>query len=124
MKKRLDILETSKLELEDNVFCLAKQFMPGYTGGCWNFSEISRYWYYLADSVRLCNPYNYFDGELSAKAGGIALSMMSCSSLSIQYHENNPEKSEFWGKYYYFLEKVLQEDFEGNDISRINRFLN
>ncbi len=120
----LKVTLREKLELEMVVYSVADNFWTGYQGGVWSFSREGKFWYPHNNSIEICNPKNYFDGVLSSKAAGIALSMFAANQLCWKYHERNSfQASEHWGEYYYFLNDYLLDNFSDEDIGKVRSFL-
>lgn len=65
-----------------------------YTGGYWEFYELSNGGWYMAyadEGQRYqFNCPNFFQGELSSDAAGIALSLLAINNLLWQLHETEP----------------------------------
>lgn len=118
------VSEMIKLRLEMAVYASANHFWEGYKGGTWSFSRKGRFWYPHETKVKICNPMNFFEGVLSGKTAGIALSMFATNQLCWKFHnEGKLNNSEFWGEYYYSLRSFLLENFTELEQGQVVSFL-
>ena len=72
---------------------LADRFSPDYSGGFWTFYTLQPNGFYMApegdEPFNVSNDMNYFQGQMSADAFGIALCLFAFSHMS--FAENAPE---------------------------------
>jgi hypothetical protein len=75
------------LRVEDAVYGFLREFAADYSGGYWNFYELSNGGFYMAPegpSLRLSIESNGYEGEMSADAAGITVCLFALSHLSFQ----------------------------------------
>ena len=123
---KIFVTPRAKLQLELIVYNIANSSIQDYQGGLWHFCKEGNFWFLTDNShVKVCNDNNYFEGEMTSRATGIAFCMMACSALSMDYFEKNPHLSEFWTDYYHFLREFIfnSENFSEDDRNKISRFL-
>ena len=90
-EKRLDFLPrhlgTLCVRIEALIFNILDQASPDYAGGFWEFYDLSNGGFYIApqsDSrFRMKWDDNYFEGEMSAGAAGIAVTLFVLSTMSL-----------------------------------------
>jgi hypothetical protein len=86
-------LNASCLRFEMTVYSLADRFSADYGGGFWRFYKLQPNGFYIAPesdaSFKIINEMNYFEGELSADAFGIALCLFALSHMS--FADNAPQ---------------------------------
>lgn len=78
---------------ENNIYRQASRLCENYTGGRWEYKELSNGGGYLvpesADSFNLTVSGNYFEGELSADATGIVVTLFTLNALIWHAYEND-----------------------------------
>ena len=71
---------------EMTVYSLADRFSPDYSGGFWQFFTLTPEGFYMApdgdERFKVSNDMNYFEGEMSADAFGLALCLFALSHMS------------------------------------------
>lgn len=74
---------------ESTVYNFLSAMTNNYNGGFWQFFTLSNGGYFMApktdEVLSFSWPDNYFEGELSAEAGGIVACLMALSHLSFKY---------------------------------------
>ena len=78
------------LTVEDWAFDLMREYCPDYSGGFWQFYELSNGGFYMVpqlDRVRLYVPSNGYRGEMTADAAGITVCLFVFSHLSFQFRQ-------------------------------------
>ncbi|MGF6957982.1 antirestriction protein [Paraburkholderia youngii] len=79
---------------ETSLFNSAYHYLPDYGGGMWEFYEAGAVRYAVPvarDRWRVCVPGNYFDGEMSADAAGIMLSLFALNAMAMFAHERHDD---------------------------------
>lgn len=78
---------------EMTVYGFADRFSSDYNGGFWKFYTVEPEGFYIAPEsetpFKVANDMNYFEGELSADAFGIALCLFALSHMT--FAPNAPE---------------------------------
>ncbi len=73
---------------EARVFDTMRRLSPKYSGGLWHFYTLSNGGYYMAPNteapMHLSVSGNWFEGEMSADAAGIVVTLFALSALSIE----------------------------------------
>lgn len=84
------------LRYESLTYCLMEQACDAYSGGLWTFHTLSNGGFFMAPDMdgRLQISWidNYYDGEMSAEAAGIGISLMAQSQMA--FITNQPRFSE------------------------------
>jgi hypothetical protein len=78
------------LTVEGQIYDLMRRFSPNYTGGDWQFLELSNGGFYMTPpdkTLRLSIPSNGYAGHMSADAAGITVCLFTFSQLSFQYQD-------------------------------------
>lgn len=78
------------LRFEQQVYHQLGELAAGYSGGYWEFYDLSNGGCYLApggERLHLCQPGNGFEATVSADAAGIIATLYALSSLAFQLHE-------------------------------------
>jgi len=74
---------------EGTVYTFMRRFAPDYTGGLWQFLELSNQGFYMAPAeartYRFSVDTNGYEGAMSADAAGITVCLFSYSHLSFEY---------------------------------------
>jgi hypothetical protein len=99
------------LHFEDAIYNAASHFSEDYQCGFWDYYEAENGAFFMAPPegiYRVFSQGNGFDGEMSAQAFGIALTMFINSHLSIQFYNTNTPRSEEQGKNYHRLRDVIE----------------
>lgn len=114
------------IHIEAYCYHLASKYVDGYSGGYWEFVElyndttsdvVGRYASLMTDSVvRLVNPMNYADVELSSSGAGIALFMMLYSDYANLLYKSRPDESDLFTKLYFQLRDYACEHHESDKI--------
>jgi len=76
------------MTVEGRVFDLMRECCADYSGGCWQFYELSNGGFYMVPHpgrVRLSVPSNGYQGEMTADAAGITVCLFAMSHLSFDY---------------------------------------
>jgi hypothetical protein len=74
--------------VERRVYDFMSEFAGAYSGGSWNFFELSNGGFYMRppdDSYEIRVDSNGFHGRMSADAAGIAACLFAFSQLSFEY---------------------------------------
>ena len=73
------------IKFEALVYGFMGQFCEAYQGGLWDFYTLDNGGMYIAldqtETVRICNPMNYFDDDISAEAAGIGVTLFALNVL-------------------------------------------
>jgi hypothetical protein len=80
------------LTFENAVYDFLRRFAPEYTGGYWQFYELSNGGFYMAPEggpFRFTVDTNGFEGTLSAAAAGITVCLFAYSHLSFHFNPDN-----------------------------------
>lgn len=89
---------TAMLKVETAVFAWIERLCPAYTGGYWNFVELSNGGAYMvpsgAETFDVCVEGNGFDGRVSADAAGVIATAFALNGLIWQGHAKLCEKYE------------------------------
>jgi len=95
------------LLFEEAVFSMLARHARDYSGGLWEFYELSNGGFYMAldteERFRVAVPGNGFEGELSAEAAGLFACAMAYSHLSFW-----PD-GEVFAKEFYLLHDFLRQ---------------
>ena len=106
------------LNFELGVYSIMDRACASYSGGLWDFFELSNGGFYIAldsaQAVHLIWPDNYFDASMSADAAGIGVSLMVLSNLSFQ-----KDSARFAEKFHLLRDFALEHD----EASLIFRFI-
>lgn len=82
----------SGLILEGKIYDWMESLTADYFGGYWEFYRLSNNGFYMAPKkdtkYHIVNPANYFDGDLSADAAGIAACLFALSHLSFDFPDS------------------------------------
>ena len=74
---------------EGTVYTSMRRFAPDYTGGLWQFFELSNQGFYMAPEERRTYRFsvdtNGYEGVMSADAAGITVCLFTYSHLSFEY---------------------------------------
>jgi hypothetical protein len=76
------------MTVEGRVFDLMREYCADYSGGCWQFYELSNGGFYMVPHlgrVSLSVPSNGYRGEMTADAAGITICLFAMSHLSFEY---------------------------------------
>jgi hypothetical protein len=92
-KYSLGIVGRHMLTVEYAVYAFIRKLANQYTGGYWNYLEVSNGGFYIAPthatSFNVCIDTNGFEGQMSADAAGITACLFALSHLSFQIqHES------------------------------------
>jgi hypothetical protein len=84
------------LTVEGAVYGFMRKLAPQYTGGYWDYFELSNGGFYMAPAqdapISICVEGNGFEGAMSAEAAGITACLFAMSHLSFQIeHESIAE---------------------------------
>nr|WP_321440401.1 antirestriction protein [uncultured Hyphomonas sp.] len=81
------------LRFESLVFHIMDKASPDYSGGYWDFYSLSNGGFFIApasdDRFAIHWDLNYFEGEMSAEAAGIAVCLLVLGNLS--FESTNPQ---------------------------------
>lgn len=79
---------TLSFSVESEIYSMLTSMSDGYSGGFWEFYELSNGGMYMAPigetPLHLSWPDNFFDGDLTPDAAGIVACLMAFSHLSFQ----------------------------------------
>ena len=71
---------------EAMIYSFLTHLCEGYTGGYWEFYELSNGGFYMAprslETLFMSNPMNHFSGEMSNQAAGITVCLFTLNALS------------------------------------------
>lgn len=79
------------IKFENNVFAWMRHLSSEYTGGFWNFYELSNGGFFMApaqDAITLCCEGNYYEGTMSAEAAGIVVCLYAMSNANFDFPED------------------------------------
>lgn len=82
------------LRAEINVYAYADRYIQGYDGSEWQFYTLPDGGGYLApdaEHVKVCNPDNWFEQEMSADAAGVFITAMVLNHRCWMYSHNDEE---------------------------------
>lgn len=103
---------------EGKVYDWMEFLSADYRGGYLEFYRLSNSGFYMAPkteaSFHIVNPGNYFEGDLSADAAGIAACCFALSTLSFDYPDNA-----VFAERFYQLRDFAIEHAEGAEILRL-----
>jgi hypothetical protein len=81
------------LTVEYAVYAFMRKLANQYTGGYWNYLELSNGGFYMAPThetlFNVCVDTNGFEGQMSADAAGITACLFALSHLSFQIHHES-----------------------------------
>jgi hypothetical protein len=81
-----------KYLMEEQLYKTAAAFIPGYNGGTWPSQKLGNVWAFVAPgTVRIVSPMNGADETLSAKAAGLALSILAVAHFFERHYEKMSE---------------------------------
>jgi hypothetical protein len=90
--KRLEFLPRHfgrlMLKVENYIYNRFRVLCPAYSGGYWEFHDLSNGGCYLAPSgerYHIVQPGNHFDDTVSADAAGIIITLYAMSELAFEY---------------------------------------
>ena len=77
------------MQFESKMYYMADNYIKHYTGGYWEFYELSNGGFTIAldnaEPLIFSNPNNYFEAQLDSESASIVLTLMSLSELSFDY---------------------------------------
>lgn len=89
---------TAMLKVETAVFAWMERLCPTYSGGYWNFVELSNGGAYMvpssAEFFNVCVEGNGFEGRVCADAAGVIATAFALNGLIWQGHDKLSEKYE------------------------------
>ncbi len=108
------------MKFEGTVYLWMRRLSTDYTGGYWNFYELSNGGFYMALSGERrfqFNSLNYAQEEVSADAAGVIVTMFALNAIinGIAYEEE-PDLSENFIEGYYRLRDFAAEHAESRKI--------
>lgn len=107
---------------EAMVYSFLTKFSDAYSGGFWDFYELSNGGFYMApqghETIAMCNPMNYFSDQMSNHAAGITVCLFSLSCLSLSCKEVDREG--LIDQYYLLRDYALHHDEGGLILSAID----
>ena len=98
------------MAVENYIYSRFRTLCPSYTGGYWDFYELSNGGCYLAPNGEpraIDNPDNHFADTVSADAAGIIITLYTMSELSFRY-ENEP----LFGTHFHWLREYATTHVE------------
>ena len=99
---------------ENALYKAMSHYCSDYTGGYWNFYNLSNGGFYTAldthDSLKLQNIGNYYQGTMSTDAAGIAVNLMVQNAFAWQ------ENSVYFSDIFYFLRDYASQHHERDHI--------
>ena len=104
------------MTIENYIYSRFRTPCPSYTGGYWDFYELSNGGCYLAPNGELRiieNPENYFSDTVSADAAGIIITLYTMSELSFRY-----ENETLFGTHFHWLREYAATHAERGIIFR------
>lgn len=112
-EKRMDFLPNNVgsrfLQYEHLTFAFMDKACEQYGGGSWDFHSLSNGGFYMAPKMnsplKLAWEDNYFEGEMSADAAGICVSLMAQNAFA---WEIDPKK--FTDRYHALLDYASQHE--------------
>jgi hypothetical protein len=105
------------LAVEGAVYSHMRQLCSSYSGGYWNYMDISNGGCYMALAVAadglvtLSVPGNGFEGTMSADAAGITVTLFALSNLAFQY-----PSAEVLADHFHMLREFALEHAEASKI--------
>jgi hypothetical protein len=99
------------LRFEQQVYRELGELAEGYSGGYWEFYDLTNGGCYLApagEPLQLTQPSNGFEAIISADAAGIIATLYALSSLAFQLHE----QTDVFTKHYHRLRDYALEHAE------------
>lgn len=102
------------MTVEGWVFDLMRDYCADYSGGCWQFYELSNGGFYMVPHlgrVRLHVPSNGYRGEMTADAAGITICLFVFSHLSFQYRQD-----EVFARHFHWLREFAMGHAEARQI--------
>lgn len=79
------------VRFENDVFTWMQHLSADYTGGFWNFYELSNGGFFMAPrqgNMTLCCEGNYYEGTMSAEAAGIVACLYAMGNARFQFPED------------------------------------
>jgi hypothetical protein len=102
------------MTVEGRVFDLMREYCADYSGGCWQFYELSNGGFYMVPHlgrVRLSVPGNGYRGEMTADAAGITVCLFALSHLSFEY-----QQTEVFTRHFHWLREFALGHTEARQI--------
>jgi hypothetical protein len=102
------------MTVEGRVFDLMREYCADYSGGCWQFYELSNGGFYMVPhlgQVRLFVPGNGYRGEMTADAAGITVCLFAFSHLSFEYAQ-----TEVFARHFHWLRDFALGHAEAHQI--------
>src|SRR5271163_1477633 len=88
------------LRVEYAVYAFMRKLSSQYTGGYWNYLELSNGGFYMAPShetpFNICVDTNGFEGQMGADAAGITVCLFTLSHLSFQIQHESVASHFHW----------------------------
>lgn len=89
--------------VENMIYGWTRRLVPTYTGGYWNFYELTNRGFYMAPDIgksRVSVPTNDFEGDLTADAIGITACLFAYSHGSFQFRADTFTNHYHWLREY------------------------
>ncbi len=105
--------------IEPRVFMTAESLSPSYRGGCWEMHDLSNGGFYMApetDRLFQVSAANGFDGEMSADAFGVTVSIYVFSLAS--FDRRRPRLAEVCARQFHWLRDFALSHREAGAILR------
>jgi len=102
------------MTVESRIYDLLRQFSADYTGGYWQFYELSNGGFYMApelETARLVIASNGFEDQMSGDAAGITVCLFAFSHLSFEYRQ-----AEVFARHFHRLRDYAAEHAEAQKI--------
>lgn len=102
------------MTVEGRIYGLMREYCAHYSGGFWQFHELSNGGFYMVPClgrVGLYVPSNGYRGEMSADAAGITVCLFAFSHLSFQYPH-----TEVFARHFHWLREFALGHAEAGQI--------
>ncbi len=107
---------------EQNIYGYTDHFVEGYSGGFWQFYELSNGGFYMSvdcdKEVTFENPDNYFSEIMDADTMSIIINLYVTNHLAFKYHDSNDEAAAIFTRLYLHLLEYAKEQPNASTILR------
>ena len=103
-----------KITVEQRIFDQMRELSPDYTGGLWDFYELSNGGFYMApvyETLRIRVLGNDYEGRMTGNAAGITGCLFAYSLLSFE-HQNVG----VFGRHFHWLRELALDHAEASEI--------
>ena len=111
------------LQFEMYVYTLMSRYCPDYLGGYWDFYSLSNGGFFMSlhedKRLRIENPDNFFDGQMSPEAASVAINLLAINRL--EWSDDLTETVAV--KLRSLFEKLRDYAFQRDEASAIARFI-